>query len=826
MEIDQSYYILSNEDKTFLVIRDLKMKQADIEIKDKKDNFTLVFDFENLDKRLIPKKVAEFMDKDNIPQNIIIKNCLVEKPSDFFENLTLNLNLLFISDELYSMSPDLKILFPNVKTKKLVLKNMKINSQFQLEKFLDFIDNTGCEELILEDIFIELLIKKDEKDEKYNELKQYIGFENGKFYIYKEDKEKETKIKKIKMVDCPLFAITDDTFKDIKNYKDIAIDIDENSLLNPNVITKFKINNGYSDICFDLDSYKINEDDSKDNIEYIEYIFNLIIDDNNHEFEKLHFKNFDISKYEYITGENLSFIDEKNWVFSKEENERKKIFEDKTEKINKKIDDNLDKLSNIKELIFNNCSNYFINFIFKFINHSNKLSEGSNADLNYLKIKKCGKDYFNLENILSLHINNLVLFDTPLTIDTIPIKNKKGKIDNLTIKISSLEHYCKSNNLNYYRTIEIIVELINNNNFNQNLCFEMNALPSIMTFLAARVYNRNLKEKDKYKIPSNFYFAPNIDDDDEQKTKQEKIKRGQQKRVELIQNSFVLNNLKNKKILLKKNNIKNILENYEYFYSIVPKFERGRSSKKEFGKDIFNIDIDYKLFFQVNCINDIEFNNCLFTSYSNSKVEPKLVTETIANLIRQTKKNYAFDMKSLNEILFKNKSAEDLTFLFKYFSLNDGQQISSDIIEYLNNLLKVLDNLKYIFDRLRNYANETTIVFKNIKEKKEFFCILCILEIIINPNNYTNIAFYYHNQQRKYKLPLKEVLKKKLGPYFLKKKDENNKEVCSTVINYYYTSKEEEEIFGDYKSKKKIKFGPFTFIIEYQFDDQWEIIMK
>jgi hypothetical protein len=345
MEIDQSYYILSNEDKTFLVIRDLKMKQADIEIKDKKDNFTLVFDFENLDKRLIPKKVAEFMDKDNIPQNIIIKNCLVEKPSDFFENLTLNLNLLFISDELYSMSPDLKILFPNVKTKKLVLRNMKINSQLQLEKFLDFIDNTGCEELILEDIFIELLIKKDEKDEKYNELKQYIGFENGKFYIYKEDKEKETKIKKIKMVDCPLFAITDDTFKDIKNYKDIAIDIDENSLLNPNVITKFKINNGYSDICFDLDSYKINEDDSKDNIEYIEYIFNLIIDDNNHEFEKLHFKNFDISKYKYITGENLSFIDEKNWVFSKEENERKKIFEDKTEKINKKIDDNLDKLS-------------------------------------------------------------------------------------------------------------------------------------------------------------------------------------------------------------------------------------------------------------------------------------------------------------------------------------------------------------------------------------------------------------------------------------------------------------------------------------------------
>ena len=59
--------------------------------------------------------------------------------------------------------------------------------------------------------------------------------------------------KKLKLIDCPLFAITDNTFKDIKEHNDIEIDVDENSLLNPSMITKFRINKGLSDFCFDLD---------------------------------------------------------------------------------------------------------------------------------------------------------------------------------------------------------------------------------------------------------------------------------------------------------------------------------------------------------------------------------------------------------------------------------------------------------------------------------------------------------------------------------------------------------------------------------------------
>ena len=160
-EDDKQHYILSNKDTTFLVIRDPKCNNADINIKDKKDNFTLVIDIENLCKKLNPHDIQKFIDKNNIPQNIIIKNCVLEKPSNIFEDL--NLNLLYISDELYSMSPNLNILFQNVKSKKLVLKKMKINSQLQLQNFLDFIINIKCEELTLEDIFIELIIKENKK---------------------------------------------------------------------------------------------------------------------------------------------------------------------------------------------------------------------------------------------------------------------------------------------------------------------------------------------------------------------------------------------------------------------------------------------------------------------------------------------------------------------------------------------------------------------------------------------------------------------------------------------------------------------------------------
>ena len=819
---DQSYYILTDDTTTYIIIRDLKLKQSDIKIKDYK-NLTLVFDFENLTKKLEPKKLRDFIDINNKPKNIIIKNCVVQNISNFFENLDLDLDLLYISDELYCMSPNLQILFENVKVKKFVLKKMKINSKFQLNKFLEFILKIGCEKLYLEDIYIELLIKKNKEDKNYNELEQYITFENGAFYIIKNEEKKELNIRKLKMKDCPLFAINDDTFKNINNNKEISIDIDENSLLNPNIILKFKVKEGYSDICFDLDSYKINEDENNDYIKCIEYIFKIIIDNkDNIKFNKIKFKNFDITKYEYITGENLTFIKEKNWIFNKEEEEKKKKFEEFEETIKKKIKNNLDKLSDVKELRFDNCSNHFIQLILLLISNNNK----SEYNLDYLKIKKCGKEYLDLTNILSLNIKKFILFDNPLKIDH---ENENlGKIENLTIKINSLEHYCKSNNLDYYRTIEIIVDLISNENFNKNLCFEMNALPVIMTFLVASKLEQNLNSKNK-NIPIYFEFLPeNLENEVDESKKMTTIKNGIIKRDQIIKESFKLKGLDEKMtITLKKNNIKNKLENYENYYYMVKTLERGKHLKSDFGRDIFNLSDDYKRFFYYNKINNIKFENCLFSNFASLRLNPNQISETIIDLIRETHKNYSFDMKSLKEIFFKNKFAEDLTFIIKYLSLKDNQVISSDIIEFIKNFGIFLDNLMYLFDRFNKYSNNITLVFHNIKERKEFYCLISILMVILDQKNFEQKTYYFHEKENKFRLPSQKELIKKIGGYFIKKVDENEQEICSTIFNYYYTSDEEKEMFGDFENKKKyITFGSYKFQIDYEFCKEWDIIMK
>ena len=170
------FYILSNKTTTFLVFRDLKFNQSDINInpENKKEFLTLVFDLENLTKEL-DKNIEnsytfeEIINNntkniDNEHLNIVIKNSLVGKSNSLYAEKDLILNKLHISDELYSMSPNINTLFEKFKPKKLVLKKFKINSKNQLNTFLEFIFNVGCEELELEDIFVELIIKKDKND--------------------------------------------------------------------------------------------------------------------------------------------------------------------------------------------------------------------------------------------------------------------------------------------------------------------------------------------------------------------------------------------------------------------------------------------------------------------------------------------------------------------------------------------------------------------------------------------------------------------------------------------------------------------------------------
>ena len=825
-----SHYFFKN--KNALVITDSNIDTENIKIEDS-NNLTLIFDLQNLSKELIPDKVNNIIHKYK-PVNIIIKNSRIEEISSLYsDDKDLKLNELFISDELYSMSGNLDDLFPKFKAKKLTLKKFKINSKLQLEKFLNFINNVDCTELTLDDIFIELLIKKNEKDETYNELDQFISFENGSFYIFKnENREIKTNIKKLKMVDCPLFAITEETFNDIQNYKDISIDIDQISLVNPSMITKFTIKEGYSYICYDLDSYKINEDGKNDYVDCLDDLFKLLVSDN-HIYKKLIFKNFDVTKYEYITGENLTYIDEKNWVLDVEERNKKekfKIFEENLKKDEKKI---IKKLSEVKALVFDNCSNYFTELILKFISSSH-----NNLDL--LKIKKCGKDYFFFENIISFNIQNLILFDTPLIVEhpTEDTNNSKsfnldqyqgnlGNVDNLTIRINCLEHYCLANKLYYTKTIEVLIQLIKHKNFGNNVCFEMNALPIIMTYLVAKQYCVS----EEFTIPQYFQFVMPFEEQESQEGRKEKINNGREMRDKFIEKSFRVEGFNNKTIILRKNNIKNRLENYEELMSVYYKknkeYDKGKDEKTDFGSDLFNLDIDYKRFFKINNIDNIVLENCLLSSYTNPRIDNKEIKETFHNLLIDVKKNYKLDMKTLNEIIFKNKSVDDLSVFIKYFSLQNNQQLSPDVFEYLRNFDHFLNNLLMTFEYIRVFTKNVTIIFKSIKEVKEFYCLLCVFRIIKDKKNFEEIEFPVPNRTPiKKSFPKKDLLENKIAPYYLKKKDEEKKDVCS-VFNNYYTSDEELKLFGDYDNlKKEITFGNIMFNAEYQFNDPWEIILK
>ena len=820
---------IKNKENIFLIIQHFafnynESKNSFLDLK--KKTFSLILDLNDLNKtiqydqctnlqNIIRDVLGEEDDKDNnnindYKFNIYIKNSLFDFNGNFYFKI-ININKLYVSDELYSISPNLNNMFASIKPKILILKKIKINSKEQLNNFFLFIyNNDKCEELILEDFFIELIIKK-EKDESYNVLNQYFFYKDGKIYINNlnipkkdtnwrdtiETKTVDTKIKNLKLIDCPLFAIKKESFINVNNYKDIIIEIDENSLLNPNIITKFKIEKGYSDICYDLDSYKLNKDVSKDYIEYLDDIFNIIIDNkDNNNFKKLQFKNYDITKYEYITGENLTFIDEKNWVLNDEEKKRKKKFEDFDEKINQIINDNLDRLSNIKELIFDNCTNYFIQLILKLIKN--------NESLDLLKIKKCGKEYFDLKNIVSLKIKNLILFDTPLIADHFPEENKshleclKGdlKIDNLTISINSLEYYCNENNLNFFKSIEIIVELINNEKLNNNVCFEMNALPIIIAFLVAK--------NCKYKyIPNDFKFNSNKD------------------RETLIENSITgnISNLFNKKITIKKNNIKFSLDNFYVISPLIKDKVKEKESKYNYGKDTFEIDQDYRTFFDKCKIKEIILLDNTFSFLFENRIPISEMKNVFMNVIA-IKKKFKINYKSFSNVIFNNKFNNFMEFYYPYikFKNNITDIESNDQFSLLELTIRTLNYIKSFFGNI-NYCTESfTIIFDNIKERKELYCILCFWKEIKIEKNYYEKKYKFKGGKVNYIFFDKnDETKKKLANYFLKELDEEKKDQI-TSLNYYYTSEEEKRLF-DKKPNEVINFENFKFKVEYSFNN-------
>ena len=142
--------------------------------------------------------------------SIVIQNCVINNfISVISDNNKLILNELIIGDELYNISPNLNIIFPKIQINKLVLKKFKINSRLQLTNFCKFIINSECKELYLEDIFIELILKKNENDTEYNDLESYFTYNDGIILLNNQ----YTCIRSLTLRDCPLFVISKDMFK-------------------------------------------------------------------------------------------------------------------------------------------------------------------------------------------------------------------------------------------------------------------------------------------------------------------------------------------------------------------------------------------------------------------------------------------------------------------------------------------------------------------------------------------------------------------------------------------------------------------------------------
>ena len=783
---DYSYFIINSGNNLFLIIRKLFENSDEViskainEINTDNKILNIIFDVDDLSKKITVDKenyihgIIQSIDVDNRDKlNIFFKNCLIEQPNNdedyskmlFFEDEELLINKLYISDELYIMSPYLNLLFKSYFAKELILKKIKINSKLQLSNFFNFIvKNNECEKLILEDISIELIIKRGEDDNIYNELNQYFYYSKGRILI-KNMENNNIKIKKLKLIDCPLFALTDDIFFEINKFKEISINIDSNSLLNPEMITKFKINEGLIDICYDLDSYKVNneEEEEKDYLEHIKYIIEILLENINN-YRKIKFKNFDITKYEYVTGENYTYIDESDWVLNEEENNKKIKYENFYKEMKEKIRSK--KFQNMKELVFDNCANNFMELILSMIN----------TDLDLFKLKKCAKELFDLNKISRINITHLYLFDIPINFK----KEIKFNIKNLTIKINGLEFYCGRNNLNYYIIIGKIVEFLSNSYNYKNLCLEMDTLPIIMSFLLSKKFNKKMKlPNEDFMDKKNFKSIHEIN----KFIKKEDI--------------FNLNGLEDKTIRLIKNNINNSLDINSYNF--------------ESELNIFDFDIYYITFFNQNKIRSIIFEDNFINNFSlkkNIKKKPYTIgtdglsEDTLINLMSSGMIKYKIDFKSLSySILSKNFSSFSFylkEYIIFYNIINtEDEKLSTEEKNIKDNLKTILNRIENIFTNcFIDMNNKIIFIINNIIERKEFYILLCIYQFI--KDNY-NI----------------EVVKEKFSKHFMKGINEENKEII-TKINYYYMSKEEIEIFGEPgKEKKEIEFEKFEFEIEY-----------
>ena len=256
--------------------------------------------------------------------------------------------------------------------------------------------------------------------------------------------------------------------------------------------------------------------------------------------------------------------------------------------------------------------------------------------------------------------------------------------------------------------------------------------------------------------------------------------------------------------------------------------------KTDFGSDLFDLNEDFRQFLKVNKINNVTFENCLFESTKNLKYYKKKgkesIKETIINLIEGKKFNMKLDMKTLKEVIYKNKSIGDITYILKYMTLDSQKEYNQDTKDFLKiieDFCKNLENFFYILEK-----EKITIILNDIKDRKEFFCLLNLLKAIKEDCQDKRIFKFTDKagiKEEKYTIPNFSGL---FGPYFLKEKNEEEDKEFSSVFNYYYTSEEENKLFGklgeeksviEFKTKKD-EINSFYIESKYKNKKFWDIV--
>ena len=240
----------------------------------------------------------------------------------------------------------------------------------------------------------------------------------------------------------------------------------------------------------------------------------------------------------------------------------------------------------------------------------------------------------------------------------------------------------------------------------------------------------------------------------------------------------------------------------------------------DFGSDGFYIERDYKYFFYENGLKTIKLENVGFSNFRDNNIEGKYNREfeTINNLIgknlfgesikkyeKMTYPNYIMDMKTFNGIFCVNYGYENVAEFFKHYLYKTSKEDEKE---------SMFSDIKYIkstINRFENNIKKLTIIINNIKEQKEFYCLVVLLNFLINPQN--------NDLKSSKSIPDRKLLDKKLCNYFMMEKNENDSKVYSE-IDYYNISEEEEEMVKN----KKIRLGNFFVDVDIRFNHFEEYI--